>query len=696
MNKGSTATAEAELTRRLFVPQERWGWEFIDPGPPRPSPDLHRKPAWHEPPPPDISGLAWQRQIAVSRLPKRLIIPSGLVLLGLAVIQQGGFVLLVIGLGIGGAFVFPVISLGRKIASIQSSAAAARASVYGQYQQALAAWQASVAAHDRAEHERRERSLLFFPVADPAAPSRIDVFGGTGDGWASLLATAGASILTARTGILLVDLSERGVGGGLGVLAAQVGCPVEVQELPRELDGVAPIAGLDPHDAAELLADTFDMARREGDNPALRALDAELLTAVAVRIAPHVTIPRLAAGLRVLEGLDEGSQPSPLSVEETGELLAKMDSFGRGDRVAEQLQYLRTSLDMLAGRESAEPAASADPPPWWPVQGLRIIATSSRDTSARRKELTDRLLAQAVLHQLRRRRGVASQDLLVIAGADHLGQPTLDGLARHAEIAGVRLVFLFERLSDDAERLLGGHGSAAIIMRLGNAKEAAAAAEFIGRGHSFVLSQVTAQVGKSFTTGESASVGGQEGISETVGRSGTRGTSHVPGQVFAGRSTSSGWQESVTRSRSASWQQTRNYSVADSTTDGTTHQRVYEFTVEPTAIQSLPATAFILVNTSGGARRVITGDCNPGTVLLDKVSDTPYVPTQDASAPAGAVGHTPQPGGYPQIPGQSAGTAVPPGYGQPQPGYGQPQPGWGQPPPQQPGPYTGHDPYGYH
>jgi hypothetical protein len=68
------------------------------------------------------------------------------------------------------------------------------------------------------------------------------------------------------------------------------------------------------------------------------------------------------------------------------------------------------------------------------------------------------------------------------------------------------------------------------------------------------------------------------------------------------------------------WSETKNWSVAASVTHGETDQRVYEFTVEPTEIQALAPTAFILVESTGRGRRVVLGDCNPGIVTLDRVS----------------------------------------------------------------------------
>lgn len=190
---------------------------------------------------------------------------------------------------------------------------------------------------------------------------------------------------------------------------------------------------------------------------------------------------------------------------------------------------------------------------------------------------------------------------------------TLEALTRQARCAGVRLVLLLERLRGEIQQLLGSSDSAAIVMRLGNAQEATAAAEFIGRGHTFVLNQVTHQAGKTSTEG----TGHTWGASDTTSQGTTRGTSW--GSGARSRSTS----KSLTESWSRTWQDSVNQSVADSTTEGTTVSRVYEYTVEPTAIQSLPPTAFMLIEAGASGRRVIAADCNPGIVLMDRVSADP-------------------------------------------------------------------------
>ncbi len=84
----------------------------------------------------------------------------------------------------------------------------------------------------------------------------------------------------------------------------------------------------------------------------------------------------------------------------------------------------------------------------------------------------------------------------------------------------------------------------------------------------------------------------------------------------------------MTVSQSAFWENTESLSATDSQQDGAVLQRVYEFSVEPTQIQQLPPTAFVLIDSSLGDRRAALGDCNPGIVLLPRVASTarPAVP----------------------------------------------------------------------
>jgi hypothetical protein len=137
----------------------------------------------------------------------------------------------------------------------------------------------------------------------------------------------------------------------------------------------------------------------------------------------------------------------------------------------------------------------------------------------------------------------------------------------------------------------------------------------------------------------------------------------------------------VTVSRSTTWERTHTISEGDQVNRGAILQRSYEFTVEPTTIQQLPPTAFVLIDAAAGARRAVLGDCNPGLVLLPRVSDRPYLPDAAPAGPAAIVGAH---GGTPLQPGPGTAGPVPghppPGQGIAPPGYDQPPTGYNRPP----------------
>jgi hypothetical protein len=542
------------------------------------------------------------------------ILGAVLLLAGLSAMGHdiaAGVLLLGIGAVLGVVYVLHYRQLVGRIKKIDDGYAQLVLTMQERYWQEHAAWAKRLAAHDGAERARVDATMEFFPLSTTAV-SRLDVYGGTGAGWTSLLATGGASLLAAGSRVLLVDLTELGVGAGLVLMAnavagpTETGPPVEVLELPRSLETFGPLRGLGPQDVAEVLADAFDADRRGGGDPALRALDLRILSAVTSAISPPLTFARLAAALRILDNQSAAISEGVFADHEVAALQQHMYDLGQRDRVADEIGFLRTELGTLAGRDASAAAAPvARPPAWWPGSGLRVLATSSQDGGARRKSLTDRVLVQALLFELRGRDRGHADATLVLAGADQLGRETLVALVRQTELARLRLVLLFEHLSDDAEKMVGTNGSAAIFMRLGNAREAALAADHIGRGHRFVLAQLTDQIGRSFTEGQANSYG------EQVGRSGTSswGSGHS--------------SESTTSSYSSTWSNTVNVATTGSTTTGSTLQRVHEHTVEPTVLQSLATTAFILVGTGDGPGRVRPGDCNPGLALLPKVAAEP-------------------------------------------------------------------------
>jgi hypothetical protein len=238
----------------------------------------------------------------------------------------------------------------------------------------------------------------------------------------------------------------------------------------------------------------------------------------------------------------------------------------------------------------------------------------------RRKDLADRVLVQILLRHLREAGGRSAQGAgtLILVGCDHLGLRSLESLTQLARRAGIKTVLVMEHLRGDLVQLLGGSDSASIIMRLGNAQEAAAAAEHIGRGHKFVMNQISRQLSDASTEGEAKTWGATGTVTQSSSMGGGSSTN------FSDSGSSSGshrnWGSSTSVSRSDTWSRTVNWSTTNTVTDGATVSRVYEFAVEPTQIQSMPVTAFIFVGASRGQRQVVAADCNPGISLLDRVA----------------------------------------------------------------------------
>jgi hypothetical protein len=289
-------STDVELIRGLFVAQERWGWQYVDPAPAADL-DASRRPAWREPPEPDMTGLRARAARGRAKLAKRL----GLVAVAWLVISIGsssyGLLVLLVG---GGLAFAPWLLPTLRISSMRRSAQERGAAAWAEFEQADRAWVERADLLRRSEQARRSAAMVWFPVGLESGPSRVDVFGGTGDGWASLLTTVGASLLAASRNVLVLDLSEAQVASGLARLAASWGVPVTELELPRDHAELDLLGGLPTEHLAEVLADAVGSMRPGPAQVDLRALDAELLRAVADRLDRPVTAARLAAGLNVL------------------------------------------------------------------------------------------------------------------------------------------------------------------------------------------------------------------------------------------------------------------------------------------------------------------------------------------------------------------------------------------------------------
>ncbi|MFD8637470.1 hypothetical protein [Streptomyces sp. NPDC059533] len=531
------------------------------------------------------------------------------------VIAVGG--LLVVGfLSVILAVVFLIVMMvlrpGRHLDEVRRQIAHERARHWALHQERVGAWQQMVHEHWQAQLRRQAAADTWFPLLLGAGQARVDVIGGTGDGWASLLATVGGPVLHDGQALLVLDMTEEAIALELAELAAHRRVPAEYIPFPAAALRTDLGAEFDPEELADSLAGAFATMRPPGTDTDLVSIDATVIRTVARRLDVPLTYPRLTAGLAVLLRLYEPAADGsgPLTAPEVTRLTEAIDSVGSGERRINELHHMKDQLDALsevAGETAASAAANRAVAEWWVPGQLTVVSTDG--LGPRRKDLADRILFFRILHALRSRTFAPGTGTLVVAGADHLGRDALEFLARQARTAGIRLVLFLEHLREGTVHLVGGAGSATVFMRMGNGEEAQAAAEFIGREHTFIVNQLTQQIGETLTTGRGDSYGEQSGESST----------HTSGSLLdkGGSSTSRG------TSLSRSWQQTVNSSQAISTTRGETSSRLYEFRVEPTQLQALPPTGLILVETTPASRRVAFGDCNPGISMMPRVSPLP-------------------------------------------------------------------------
>ncbi len=584
---------------RLLVPQERWGWEYVVPDPVTPSLLRELAPRWVGFDEPETLRRDRGRARGIPLVMVAAVLVAGWV--SATALSWGLPAWPVAGAGVLVPVTMRCVMVGTRYRAARRRHEARVAQEWSRFQGAVDEWRLRVAEHDRREQARVASTVLWYPVQPQQRWTQVNVFGGTTDGWSSLLATLGLSLLSVGPGLLVLDFTERGVAADLASLARTVGHTVRVDRVPDE--GVIGVDGLSAAQAGELVAGALAVVRgpQQADAARTQAADAEVVEAVCTRLEPPHTFQRIAEGLAVVRRTFDPERPSCLSPDEVRRLTRVTEIIGPAPDSAE-LRFVAAVVRLLGDLPQTRPPLE----PVWPQTGLRVIATT--DENARRKDLCDRFVFFRMLHELRAG-GRAAVGAVVVAGADHLGAAALETLARYAGRLGVRVIVMSEHLRGEQAQLLGAAGSASVLMRLGPATEAAAAADFVGRGYRFVLSQLTEQVGRGFTGG----------VSDTSGDSVTSTVTDNYSPTSAGSSDS--------RSRATTWSQTSSWSWAHNTSTAHTWARAYEYTVEPTTFQSLPATAFVWVEASGHGRRVVAGDCNPGIALLDRVAHYPRAGT---------------------------------------------------------------------
>lgn len=611
---------DTTLSEALYSSVHRWGWQYVEPPVPELSPLFYEQPLAAQIAQPDIAPLQHANAIRRSKTKKRVVVLLLLAVLFGATTKGAGLILVAI---IGLIWYWPMIRTSRKIARLSSQYETELHRANARHSSNLHHWEEAKKEELRRNALARDAANLWFPVVSPDQVERIDVFGGAPQGWPHLVTHLLSYVVADGVATTFLDLTEADIAGPLMELARSK-VPVTGVQIPRDVANINLFEGLSPDDVIEVLGLAMQTLRRSADST-LRMMDERILRHIVQSLGDRITLPRMLAGTGVLLGSYDPEQDILGPLELTS-LTRAIDSLqANTENVRAQVLFVHDALGLLSARAEGTGEVAL---PILPEEGLLVIATA--DPASMRKEFFDRVLFHTALQLVKTHIGGLHDHLLVIAGADHLGLDSLEQMARFASRQGLRLVFLFEHLRGDTLNMLGTGHSATILMRLGNANEASAAAEYVGREHSFQMSQLSRQVGISNTSGGGTS----SGFSTNVSRGSSSGSSSSQGQ--ASHNASSSYSEAI----SSSLQSMSNWSTAHSVNDSTTEQRVYEFSVEPTVLQSLPSTAFVFVTGGAGGRQALVGDCNPAIALLDRVSELPLAlykyPTAELTAPAGA------------------------------------------------------------
>lgn len=598
-----TATAAA----RLLTPGCRLGWRYRDPA--SVSEPFAEAPPRLAPLSADFEKRVYKRNRIYMRLRRLLCLPSllvalttGLLLLApivdprdaasdhldtyvalvpIAVISAGSAVLFVL-LAYKGNRHWPQWRFAKQVAADQAD-----------HQSRLAEWRQRKVAHEREQAEKKARAYRWLPVAAPGGGLRLEIVGGTADGWQALLTVYGASLLCERP-VLVIDVSWGEVADGLTTLAKSAGKRIRAERLPAQLAESAVGADLAGGQLVDALVEAIHHDQTPGGRTE-RSEDYHVLNRLANALNDPVTVGRLVAAVQVLTN---GTATDPrLSAEEIAHL--RDDIFPR-----DNLEHARPALHRLES--------------WLhPLQELGVRRTPPTATdlicialSGNNRNPGNELLAELIVQDLTRRIDVLAAQrptpAVIIAGAEEISTRHVDELAGAAQRCGVPLTLLFRHLRASS-RLIGGGNVA--FMRLGNHEDAGRAAEYIGQQHTFVLSSMTHTQGgdETYTTATT------HGQTHTTTTSWQAGLAADPRNLTPGLDLSAG----VSRSDAAERSQTQSRASGMTWSDAITHERVREYTVEPSSLQSLPDRVMLLTEpVSGAPKRITAVEVDPGIAAL--------------------------------------------------------------------------------
>jgi hypothetical protein len=412
-----------------------------------------------------------------------------------------------------------------------------------QYEQGKAQWAQS-------EAERIATAPRWLQVAGHEDVSRLDVFGGTGLGRQNMVTGLGLELLGQRA-VIVLDLSQDRVAGGLLAAAARAGLSSQDYELPRDLAETPLLAGLGGEQIASLIVEVMH-ADDAGATAAGRATDLMILKKIVGVLGADVSIGRLHAALILLLGgtpapgdavprdeVPHDSAPGdpvpddgPLTAAERARLGAL---FGDGFRhqVAGNLVRLAAVVEPLT-------ALGTDAGPRPPARLTCLsLADGPRDVAA---DLTAALVVQWITRAVSEAGGTGdlggsggrgsgergagddgARPAVILAGADEQSTRHLARLTAVCERYDIPLVRAFSRLTEESARHLDSRHTA--FMRLATRPEALRAAEHIGLERRFVAGRFAHRHSVSRSRTRTAS----ESVTHTTGRTEGEADTHTTG-----------------------------------------------------------------------------------------------------------------------------------------------------------------------
>lgn len=609
--------SNGELTT-LFTPGARLGWTFRD---------ISKLAAPYPEPEPDLRSVRDQAQAsaaaadtAYARARRWAVRPS--LAIGLILVLVAGFLklghkpLAVTGATLIAGLILAAPGLGYTAWCWLRVRQAAAQRPEAEFERAHAAWQAKADNHKQAERARLTHAPQWGSVQSPTR--RTDIFGGSLEGWQSLLVTHGSSVLATQP-LLVLDLSGQFASGELIATAKTAGVPVAHHVLPADLGRCGLLSALTPAQFADALAEAIH-AGAPGGARADRAVDVRVLEQLSSALDGDVAPARLAAA--AASALGNPVRQGVLSAREQARIGGDLFPPEYRNQLAPNLIRLEAFLADLA-RHAGPPDGLAPRAAYFTCLALDASARSAHG------EMLTALAVQWLTALVSA--SPAAAPAVIIAGADELTRAHGERLSDACERRQVPLTLMFRHLRDDALQLLGG-GTAA-FMRLGNHAEAEQAASYLGRQYKFELSQLTATFGGSQTTTRSDT----QGLSDSYGTSASRGWQGGGDPLSGSRTTS----RNVSTSRN--WSTGMSWADGTSFSDASTTQRVYEYAVEPAVLQNLPEHALLLATRGRAAQDVLAVECDPSIAAIPGISTLPlppasaYAPGAAGAAAAGAA-----------------------------------------------------------